>query len=546
VSKCENCGVNFAAKWQDQRFCGRLCNYEFKRKAKIERDSVEWVCQSCGSIKIVFRAEDKRRKFCSQDCVNLKWKKKPRVSEEEYGKNKKIKKCPTCEHSFPARKDNIYCSPKCAREKARKRISNKCEECNIEFFTIPSLKRRFCGKECKLKWREREFKEGKLSLPKKEESKNRNITAHQRSREKVKSGINHRRWRKAVLERDKHTCQKCGSNQKLHVHHIREFAFFPESRFDVNNGLTLCKMCHKKLHKDMKRVGILGYGWVGKAVHKLFPGALIYDPKEPTRNTLEQVNTFCDVVFICVATPNLPDGSLDTSMVEECVAMSRCPLIVIRSTLNPGTTDRLIKKHGKRIVIQPEYIGESGHHSLLDPRTRDFLIFGGNHKDVEEVIGVYTSAYNANIRIRTVTPYEAEVIKLTENRAIAFKVAQCQELYDACKAADVNYYTVRDAVYGDDPRFDLWFTFVYPNKRGMKSSCIPKDVYAWNAWAESLGYDAKITQKILDRNIDWLALNVPEEDLEHIPTQGELRESLGVSTELTSALLSYNDKLIKG
>jgi UDP-glucose 6-dehydrogenase len=104
-----------------------------------------------------------------------------------------------------------------------------------------------------------------------------------------------------------------------------------------------------------------------------------------------------------------------------------------------------------------------------------------------------------------VTAKEAEVIKLSENRAIGFKVAECQELYDACERNDVDYYTIRDAVYGDDPRMNLWWTFIYPNKRGFNSKCIPKDIYAWCAWAESAGYDPDITRAILERNKKWIS-----------------------------------------
>ncbi len=111
--------------------------------------------------------------------------------------------------------------------------------------------------------------------------------------------------------------------------------------------------------------------------------------------------------------------------------------------------------------------------------------------------------------IVTAKDHGAEIIKLTENRAIAFKVAQCQELYDVCEKANVDYYTVRDAVYGDDPRFNLWFTFVYPDNRGMNSKCIPKDVYAWCAWAESLGASASLTRDLLKKNKEWLKKNKP-------------------------------------
>lgn len=250
------------------------------------------------------------------------------------------------------------------------------------------------------------------------------------------------------------------------------------------------------------RCGITGYGWVGKAQHELFPEAKVYDPAlEMGSRAL--INS-CDINFIAVPTPNLENGSLDTSIVEEVVEWCESDLIVVRSTVNPGTCDRLEKQYDKRIAHQPEYLGESPQHPMLDPTLRQFIIIGGKPDARRQLIEEYTGVYNANINIRQVTNKEAEVIKLSENRAIAFKVAQAQELYDVCQRARVDYYTIREAVYSDDPRFNLWFTFVYPERRGMDSKCIPKDVIAWAAWAESVGYDAKITRAILAKNEEWV------------------------------------------
>jgi UDP-glucose 6-dehydrogenase len=250
-------------------------------------------------------------------------------------------------------------------------------------------------------------------------------------------------------------------------------------------------------------VSIIGYGWVGKAMEKLFPSAYIYDPLVFKESSKEVANK-AKVAFIAVPTPNIGEDKLDTSIVEECVSWCECPLIVVRSTVNPGTCDYLAKKYNKRIVMQPEYLGETPNHPFLDPRTRQFLIIGGQPNDRRGLINLYTTVYNANMNIRQVTALEAEIIKLSENRAISFKVAQCQELFDVCEKAGVDYYTIRDAVYGDDPRFNLWFTFIYPDKRGMNSKCIPKDVYAWCSWAESLGYQPKITRELLEKNKEWI------------------------------------------
>mgnify|MGYP000856260632 CR=1 FL=1 len=57
-------------------------------------------------------------------------------------------------------------------------------------------------------------------------------------------------WRKAVFARDNYTCQKCGNNKggNLRAHHIKPFADHPDLRFAINNGITLCHVCHELEH----------------------------------------------------------------------------------------------------------------------------------------------------------------------------------------------------------------------------------------------------------------------------------------------------------
>lgn len=244
-------------------------------------------------------------------------------------------------------------------------------------------------------------------------------------------------------------------------------------------------------------IKIYGYGWVGKAMKTIFPDAVVHDPQQSMVHTAK-----CEVAIVCVPTP-LKYGKLDISIVEEVVKEAKEDLIIIRSTVMPGTCDNL-RRLGKRIVYQPEYLGETVDHPMTDQQARSFMILGGRPQDRRQAIELYQSVYNANISIRQVTLYEAEVIKLSENRAIAFKIAQCQELYDVCEKAEIDYNVIREAVYGDDPRFNLWWTFVYPNKRGFQSKCLPKDVYGWAAWAESLGYEPKLTDKLLSVNEEYI------------------------------------------
>lgn len=254
-------------------------------------------------------------------------------------------------------------------------------------------------------------------------------------------------------------------------------------------------------------IKIYGFGWVGKAMKTLFPDALVHDPAQGMI-----ANEKCDVAFVCVPTP-LKDGRLDTSIVEDVIRECQEDLIIVRSTVMPGTCDRMsiildpednyppVKRN---IVFQPEYLGETANHPMSDQKARPFIILGGSPENRRRAIEVYQKTYNANIMIRQVSLYEAEIIKLTENRAIAFKVAQCQELYDVCEKARVDYYTIVQAVYGDDPRFSLWFTFIYPEARGFNSKCIPKDVYGWKAWAESVGFNPDLTTKLLEINHEYI------------------------------------------
>lgn len=73
----------------------------------------------------------------------------------------------------------------------------------------------------------------------------------------ARGSYEYKEWRKAVYERDNYTCQKCGLKSgngkavELHPHHIKPFATFTELRFEVSNGITLCKDCHKKEHKHI-------------------------------------------------------------------------------------------------------------------------------------------------------------------------------------------------------------------------------------------------------------------------------------------------------
>ena len=69
-------------------------------------------------------------------------------------------------------------------------------------------------------------------------------------KEKIRKSWYYKEWRGQVFERDDYTCQVCGKKGGcLEVHHIKPFSSFPELWFDIDNGLTVCRKCHIKIHK---------------------------------------------------------------------------------------------------------------------------------------------------------------------------------------------------------------------------------------------------------------------------------------------------------
>ena len=69
---------------------------------------------------------------------------------------------------------------------------------------------------------------------------------HDASIERIKDS-NYILWRAKVFARDDYNCQECGQHgHVLNAHHIKDWLSYPESRYDVDNGVTLCKKCHMK------------------------------------------------------------------------------------------------------------------------------------------------------------------------------------------------------------------------------------------------------------------------------------------------------------
>lgn len=259
-----------------------------------------------------------------------------------------------------------------------------------------------------------------------------------------------------------------------------------------------------------KSIAIIGYGYVGKAIEAYFKDHFriaLYDPylgysdKEPINNA--------DLAIVCVPTPMQDDGSVDLSAINEIFAWIKTPLIVIKSTVPPGTTERLAKTCHleERLVFSPEYIGEGNYPTpfwkdipdATDMKRHSFFIFGGHKKATAPVMEFFKRVSGAHARYMYTDSTTAELVKYMNNAWLATKVTFMNEFFEIAERFDVDYNALRELVLLDG-RVGASHTLVYTEKRGFGGKCLPKDVNGIVKAAEEKGYAPKLLKEVLESN----------------------------------------------
>lgn len=250
------------------------------------------------------------------------------------------------------------------------------------------------------------------------------------------------------------------------------------------------------------KIAIIGYGYVGRAYHSMFPGAAIYDeplnlfvseeytqPANIKKKSKKQIAKWrkiingYDIALVCVPT-NLKEGELDMSIIRDVVGWLETPLILIKSALQPGTVDSLVKQTGKKIAVSVEFIGEGKYFvpywKYPDPEapvTHQMIIVGGEEETATKCADVLWSKMSPEVDIHIVSAVEAEITKLMENSWGAMKVTFANAIYDICQKYGANYTKVLQA-WGSDGRVEKMHMRVVAGKRGWKSKCYDKDIPA--------------------------------------------------------------------
>lgn len=269
----------------------------------------------------------------------------------------------------------------------------------------------------------------------------------------------------------------------------------------------------------MYKISIVGYGYVGKGMHRLFKNwvAAVWSPHESSTiatefgvvpNSKEEVNQ-TDLAIVCVPTSMMEDGKCDTSIVEETIKWLKVPLILLKSTVEPGTTDKLVKETGKKIAFSPEYMGEGKYFTPpwlypdpVDPTSHGFMVIGGEPKTCEDIIQIFIKQMGPHTSFTILTALEAEVVKYWENIWGAMKVTFANHMYDCLKVLGVNYYSCREGWIAD-PRVEKMHTAVFERARGFSGKCFPKDLRAFIHKVEETGFNPTLLKEIWNVNCDY-------------------------------------------
>lgn len=243
-------------------------------------------------------------------------------------------------------------------------------------------------------------------------------------------------------------------------------------------------------------VGIVGRGFVGGAMYKNFKDVFpteVYDIDETKRtcNSMDELVNHSDIIFVCVPTPSNADGSCNVSIVEKVVekiaSYKKDLVVVIKSTVVPGTTKRLIQETGLKIAFNPEFLTE--RNADEDFKFQKLIVVGS--EDVETNDKVWKVYHEFVVKMgymplmKSCSTDEAEMFKYLANCFLATKVIFANEFKILCDKVGIDYSNVANIAKLDNRLGATHWQVPGPdNKLGFGGSCFPKDTAAMIAFAE--------------------------------------------------------------
>ena len=234
-------------------------------------------------------------------------------------------------------------------------------------------------------------------------------------------------------------------------------------------------------------IGFIGQGFIGKNYADDFERrglpVIRYALEEPYLQNKEKIKE-CEIVFIAVPTPTTPEG-YDDSIVRAAVEVtSPGTIVVIKSTIIPGTTESIQKQYPDRIVMHsPEFLRvTTAAHDAAHPDKNIIGIVSEEHRaKAEKVLSVLASATYSSI----CTAREAEYVKYANNLFLYMKVMFANIFYDLVKADGCDYEEIKKALAADPRIGPSHLTVVHESGhqgskpgRGAGGLCFIKDIAA--------------------------------------------------------------------
>jgi len=262
------------------------------------------------------------------------------------------------------------------------------------------------------------------------------------------------------------------------------------------------------------KMGIIGQGYVGTALKVGFEDYYNvetydkYDLSKSTKSSIKRVVEFTDVIFVCVPTPMRKDGTCYTGIVEEVIReineTADGHIVVIKSTVPPGTTDRINAEYTKSTVIfNPEFLTEANF--IDDFKNQNRIILGGDRKGTSKVRQLYSRLFPQATIVKTGAKH-AEMVKYFTNCFLATKVSFANEMKHICDSIDLDYDKVVEyATYDERLGKSHWSVPGPDGDLGFGGHCLPKDLSAMVNGFDTLGL-LEAVEQVNDQvreNRDW-------------------------------------------
>ena len=222
----------------------------------------------------------------------------------------------------------------------------------------------------------------------------------------------------------------------------------------------------------MLEIGIIGYGVVGKATHKLLGegnNISILDPEKGYKSDI----TNCDIIFICI---NEKDQSMKNliTLIDQTASQNKKCLFVIRTTVIPGTTDQMTIRHKREFIFMPEFLREK--NADYDAYHPDKIVIGTESEQIFKLISVlFKDDIIYKERILQIKPIEAELAKLALNSLALIKVVFAEELYDLAEVLFADYNNIYKVFKLDQNINERHLIAGKDGYRGADGKCLPKD-----------------------------------------------------------------------